>query len=309
MAHPGWAIAILFAVFVVIAVIVVLTWVSSRGVFMFLDSVVRDRVEIAKPWREYQKEGNSLFVWRLLLGIASFAAFGLIIAFFFARGADLYESGMRPDLPIMFIIGLGLVGLAVALIWGYIILFLKDFVAPLMYKNRISCGAAWKLFLGVFRKYPFHFIGYGIIIFLLMIAFAIAVIVAGLATCCIGFLILVIPYISTVVTLPVWYTYRAFSLEFLAQFGPEYDVLAATCRARGAGTGDPRGLTGKGRSEATFCGPSRAVKAGGAFRSFVQSSCRCRKIPRRRSPTLSLPPDNTGSGTPPGFPKSRQKEI
>jgi len=225
MAHPGWAVAILFTVFVVIAVIVVLTWVSSRGVFMFLDSVVRDRVEIAKPWREHQKEGNSLFVWRLLLGIASSVAFGLIIAFFFVRGADLYESGMRPDLPIMFIIGLGLVGLAVALIWGYIILFLKDFVAPLMYKNRISCGAAWKLFLGVFRKYPFHFIGYGIIIFLLMIAFAVAVIVAGLATCCIGFLILVIPYISTVVTLPVWYTYRAFSLEFLAQFGPEYDVL------------------------------------------------------------------------------------
>ncbi len=225
MAHPGWAIAILFAVIVVIAIIVVLTWVSSRGVFMFLDSVVRDRVEIAKPWREYQKEGNSLFVWRLLLGIASFAAFGLILAFFFARGADFYGNGIRSDVPIMFFVGLGLVALAVTLIWGYMILFLKDFVAPLMYKKRISCGAAWKLFLDIFRKVPFPFVGYGIIVFLFMIAFAIAVVVAGLATCCVGFLFLVIPYISTVVTLPVWYAYRAFSLEFLAQFGPEYDVL------------------------------------------------------------------------------------
>ncbi len=225
MHHPAWAIAILLAVVVAIAVIVVLTWASSRGVFMFLDNVVRDSVEIAKPWREYEKEGHSLFVWRLLLGIAAVATFGLVITFFFIKGAALYDSGVHPFLPIGFMVGLGLSVLGLVLIWGFIVLFLKDFVAPLMYRNRISVGAAWKLFLDVFGKYPLHFVGYGIIIFLLMIAFAIAVIIAGLATCCIGFLFLVIPYISTVVTLPVWYAYRAFSLEFLAQFGPEYDVF------------------------------------------------------------------------------------
>ena len=175
MRHPAWAVAILFAVVVAIAVIVVLTWASSRGVFMFLDNVVRDSVEIAKPWREYQKEGNSLFVWRLLLGIAAFATFGLVITFFFVKGAALYDSGVSPVLPIGFMVGLGLLVLGLVLIWGYIVLFLKDFVAALMYRNRISVGAAWKLFLGVFRKYPFHFVGYGIIIFLLMIAFVIAV--------------------------------------------------------------------------------------------------------------------------------------
>jgi hypothetical protein len=226
MSHPTWAIAILFAVVVAIAVVVILTWASSRGVFMFLDNVVRDSVEIAKPWREYEKEGNSLFVWRLLLGIATFATFGLVISFFFVKGAALYAGGADPVLPIGFMVGLGLLVLGLVLIWGYIALFLKDFVAALMYRNRIPVGEAWKLFLGIFRKYPFHFVGYGIIIFLLMIAFAFAVIFAGFATCCIGFLVLVIPYISTVVTLPVWYTYRAFSLEFLAQFGPDYDVFS-----------------------------------------------------------------------------------
>lgn len=225
MSHPGWAIAILFGIVVAIVVIVVLTWVSSRGVFMFLDSVVRDRVEIAKPWREYQKEGNSLFVWRLLLGIASFAAFGFVITFFFIKGAALYDGAASPEFPLGFIVGLGLFVLGLVLIWGYIILFLKDFVAALMYRNRISCGEAWKLFLGIFRKYALHFVAYGIIIFLLMIAFVVAVVVAGIATCCIGFILLAVPFISTVVTLPIWYTYRAFSLEFLAQFGPEYNVF------------------------------------------------------------------------------------
>jgi hypothetical protein len=229
--HPGWAIAILFAILVAMAVIIALTWVSSRGVFMFLDNVARDRIEIAKPWREYQKEGNSLFVWRLLLGIAGFATFGLLLAFFFARGAALYDTGIGPILPIGFVIGLVLIALALALIWGYISLFLKDFVAALMYKNRVTCGEAWKRFFAVFKKYPFHFVGYGILIFLLMIAFVIAVIFAGIFTCCIGWLILIIPYISTVATLPVWYTYRAFSLEFLAQFGPEYDVFGRSAAA------------------------------------------------------------------------------
>ena len=46
---------------------------------MFLDNVVHDRVEIARPWREYQKEGNSLFVWRLLFGLFTFAVFGGIL--------------------------------------------------------------------------------------------------------------------------------------------------------------------------------------------------------------------------------------
>jgi hypothetical protein len=225
MSHPGWAIAILFAIVVAVIVIVVLTWVSSRGVFMFLESVVRDRVEIAKPWREYQKEGNSLFVWRLLFGLLTLLAFGGLFTYFFARGAVLYESGISRILPIGFIVGLALVTLAVALVWGYIVLFLKDFVAALMYKNRISAGAAWKLFLDLFKKHPLHFIGYGIIVFLLMLVFVFAVIVAGLITCCIGWLVLIIPYIGTVATLPFWYLLRAFSLEFLAQFGPEYDVF------------------------------------------------------------------------------------
>jgi hypothetical protein len=223
--HPLWASLILFGLLVAIVVIILLTWVSARGTFMFIDNVVKNSVEIAKPWREYQKEGNSLFVWRLLLGIAAFVTFGGVLAVFFARGVVLYDEGFSSALPLGFLIGLGLAVLALVIIWGYIGLFLKDFVAALMYRNRISCGRAWKLFLGVFGKAPFHFIGYGVFIFLLIIAFVIAVIVAGIFTCCIGWLLLALPYIGTVVTLPVWYTYRGFSLEFLAQFGPECDAF------------------------------------------------------------------------------------
>jgi hypothetical protein len=223
--NPGWAIAILFGVLVMIAVLVALTWVSSRGVFMFMDNVVRDRVEIARPWREYQKEGDSLFVWRLLFALITFAVFGVLFAAFFIQGAEIYDSGRGVGSYLPLILGLGLAALVIVLAWGYIALFLKDFVAALMYKHRVSCGQAWRMFLDVFKKAPLHFIGYGLLVFLLMILFVVAVIFAGFGTCCVGFIFLVIPYINVVATLPAWYTYRAFSLEFLAQFGPEYDVF------------------------------------------------------------------------------------
>jgi hypothetical protein len=94
-----------------------------------------------------------------------------------------------------------------------------------MYKDNLTATKAWGRFLSIFNKHPFHFILFGLFIFVLMVGFMIGVIFAGFMTCCIGFILLVIPYIGTVITLPVWYTLRAFSLEYFAQFGTEYNVF------------------------------------------------------------------------------------
>ena len=61
-------------------------------------------------------------------------------------------------------------------------------------------------------------------IFILGIAVGICIILFAIMTCCIGLLLLIIPYIGAVVLLPVSYTFRALSIEFLAQFGDEFDV-------------------------------------------------------------------------------------
>ncbi len=42
-------------------------------------------------------------------------------------------------------------------------------------------------------------------------------------TCCIA----AIPYVGTVILLPVFVLLRSFSLLFLRQFGPDYDVWAS----------------------------------------------------------------------------------
>lgn len=223
--HPGWFMAIAaLAVFIVILVIT-FTWLSSRGMFMFVDNVALDKAQIAKPWKEYKKEGNSLFLWRLVFGLICFTLFLMFFSFFFTTGAYLYRESYYDRIPVGFLVGMGLLFLTLLVIIGYISMFLSSFVVPIMYKSKIKTTQAWGRFLSLFGKYPFHFILFGIFIFLLTVMFVILIIVAGLLTCCIGIILLIIPYIGTVVTLPAWYTLRAFSLEYLAQFGPEYDVF------------------------------------------------------------------------------------
>lgn len=225
--HPGWFIAIGFLSVIVIALAIVFLWLSSRGKFMFLDSVVHNRAEIAKPWREFQKEGDSLFLWRLVFGLAALLIFAAFIVFFFVGARQLYETGFERHVPILFLVGMGLAFLVLLIIIGYISLFLNDFVVPIMAKERLSTVTGWRRFLPLLGHHPFPFIFFGLMIIGLYLLFVVLVIFAGLITCCIGWIVLVIPYIGTVVTLPLWYTLRGFSLEFLAQFGPEYRLFPA----------------------------------------------------------------------------------
>jgi hypothetical protein len=51
------------------------------------------------------------------------------------------------------------------------------------------------------------------------------VFVAVIATCCILGCFLIIPYLGTVLLLPVLILKRAYSLYYLAQYGPEFDCF------------------------------------------------------------------------------------
>ena len=192
---------------------------------MFLDNVVRDRAEVVKPWKQFNTLGNSLFFWRLIYG---FIVFGLVVTFFvfaFIRLAQMYDEFGYSHIPILFIVQMVLLFLLFLIIFCYISMFLDNFVVPIMYKNNIKVLSAWWSFIQLFTKHFLYFLLYGLMIFVLTIAVIILIIFFGLFTCCLGFLLLIIPYIGSVVTLPIAYTFRALSLEFLAQFGDEYVIF------------------------------------------------------------------------------------
>lgn len=209
---------------VVLALIAALLWLSSRGKFIFLDNVVHEKAEVSDPWRQYKRLGNSLFLWRAAfvgIVIAVVAAGALIPAI----PAALVSGGSFEDLSIFAMtswgIFFGLIVFCVIVISLFVTLFLDAFVVPIMYRFDLSATQAWKNLLPWLKAHPGNFILYGFFVLLLTLGFAIVSMLACLLTCCIAAL----PYIGTVVLLPLWVTYRYLSLEWLAQFDPGFDVF------------------------------------------------------------------------------------
>lgn len=223
--NPGWFTLIIFGVFFIFILMVLFTWLSSRGKFMFLDNMIHNRAQVVKPWYEYRAEGNSLFLWSFLFGILVFAIIVLYFIQCYSVLRDLYESRVNVTILLMPAILMLLGFFGILLLAGYIDLLLCDFVVPLMYKYRINTIKAWLQFFPLFSAHFFHFIGYGFVVLFVIILVVIGIVFAGLLTCCIGFVLLLIPYINAVVLLPISYTLRAFSVEFLEQFGPAYYIF------------------------------------------------------------------------------------
>ncbi len=235
MENPGLVALILAGIVVVTMIVIVLTWLSSRGKFMFLDNVVHDRAQVVAPWHEFRAEGNSLFLWRFVFGLVTLGVFGsYLVACFgtlYARYEELGDSAELLGPIILMVLGFA----ALLVIVSAISLFLSDFVVPIMYRHKCSTFRAWGIFLRLFSVYPLQLIAYGLLVLFLIIILVAAIIIGGLLTCCIGFLILVIPYVNEVLLLPVTYTLRAFSVEFLEQFGPEYQIFPRPAPAQPAG--------------------------------------------------------------------------
>lgn len=213
----GIAVAILIFV-----ITIVLAWVQARGHFMFLDNVIRNRSLIAKPWKSFKRQGNSLFLWNLAFGIIVFFALAVTAAVGYFSLAPYISSKAN---PILAIAGTGLSAFmlfAIILITSYIGCFANDFVTPIMRIEKCRILQAWSSFLTLFREKPGPFLLWGLFKLGVLVIVNIAVIALVFATCCIAGCLLAIPYIGTVLFLPVLVFYRALGPEFLSQFGDAF---------------------------------------------------------------------------------------
>jgi hypothetical protein len=223
--HPVWLALIVLSLLLLVAVGVLLTWLSSRGTFMFLDNVVRNSAEVGAPWTRYGTLANSLFLWRLCFGLACLGVILVLVAIALVGFARCYGEGLSSLCLILPIIGVTFLFLLFAVAAGYTSLLLDSFVVPLMYRHDLPVLMAWRRFLALLKQHPAPFILYGLLVALLHLIVTTAILMLGCLTCCVGFLVLMIPYVNTVILLPVSYTFRCFSLEFFCQFGDEYSLL------------------------------------------------------------------------------------
>ena len=215
----------LFVFFVILSFFIV--WVSCRGRFAFLYCVAQNKAEFWHPWRQFREHGNSLFVFRIVLGIISFITIaGILVAgvvLFIAYRATLGFNVFS----IMGIVLWSLLFLSAAIVFGLIGKFTVDFVVPIMYSRTASCVEAWRVLLDVMGFNKARFVLY--VLFQVAIGMVIAALVLGAAcvTCCCACCLFAIPYIGAVVLLPVHVFTRSYSLYYLSQFGAEFNVIAA----------------------------------------------------------------------------------
>lgn len=218
-----WVPLILLGLLVALGLLVLVLWISSRAKFVFLDNVVHERAEIVEPWNRLRRFGDSLFWWRLAFFAIVFGVVLLVVAAVFLPAASLSVSEALRGLSIAGII-LGVMAIVVvASLAALILLLLESFVVPLMYRFELTTMEAWRTLTPWLRRYVGWFIAYAVLFLAAAIAFQVVVLVLCLFTCC----IVLLPYIGTVILLPVWVLYRAYSVEFLAQFHPDFDLFTA----------------------------------------------------------------------------------
>jgi hypothetical protein len=217
-----------FGIAVVILIGLVLTWLNSRGQFMFLHCVAKNKAEVQIPWTKYGPHGNSLFLFRIVFGLISFV---VVVLYILIAGLCIFAlaAGSSQGLKIVTIISLifGIIGfilliIAIALVKK----FTLDFVVPIMFLRTTSCVAAWREFMEILSARKGALALY--ILFQMVIGIAIGALflTVALVTCCCACCFLAIPYIGTVLMLPVLVFKRAYSLHYLRQFGSDFDVFS-----------------------------------------------------------------------------------
>jgi hypothetical protein len=215
----------------VFAFILLLYWLGARGQFMFLDNIVRNRGAISWPWQFYARQANSLFGFYLLLIVISFAIFLPIIIGAVVMAIPLFQQQRWPvGGEIAGFVALGLVYLVLAVVVGFIVFIFREFGVPLMFRQGLPARPAFWASMNLIRQHTGSIVVFVLLRIAIFIGVAILSVMICCATCCIGTL----PYIGTVLLLPVLVYVRCFTLDCLAQFGPEYDVWTVDVPPTGA---------------------------------------------------------------------------
>jgi hypothetical protein len=222
-----WIVPVAVAVTVIgLTLWLLVLWFSSRGRFMFVHCVALDKAEVAVPWYKFAPQANSLFWFRLVLGLVGLVPMLPLMAVIALMGWRMLDGGEPTAGGVLAIVGVALGLTLVAFIFWLIATLTTDFVVPIMFLRADKCLPAWRVFLSLLSANLGNFVLYFLFRIVLALAIGMVVVVAVLVTCCIAGCLLLLPYLGTVLLLPVLVFKRSYSLYYLAQYGPEFDVFA-----------------------------------------------------------------------------------
>ncbi len=239
-----------------VALMVFFLWLSSRFNFVLLDTLVTQEPVIKKPFKKHEEAGNSYFKWLLaFLGISLgvFLVIGLI-------GAGLLGIA-KGHMALSITLGIFIGFLALVILLGIIIIgiLMRDFVLPVMYREKIPAMSALNKFLkaeafafGKVFRYLLVILGLWILATIIQSIVGILAVIGGviaggmvaipgvillkalpllklplivLGSLVAIALILAIIVVVGMVLLPVVIFFRVFALAYLTRLYPDCDLL------------------------------------------------------------------------------------
>ena len=225
-ANLVWIVPVAVGLVVVgVAVWLLMLWLSSRGNFMFLHCVVSNKAEVAEPWSKFAGAANSLFRFRIGFGLIAMVVVLPLLALIIVDILAMVLQGRANLAGVLLAILLVLAFMFVVVGLGIIQKFMVDFVVPIMFLHGESCLAAWREFGGLLLAHAGKFALYILFQIILSWAIGLMVLLAILLTCCIAGCLMLLPFVGTVLLLPVLVFKRAYPLYYLAQYGSQYDVF------------------------------------------------------------------------------------
>ena len=160
-------------VFVITGVMLFFMWLGSRFQFVWFHAIVHNDAAITKPFRDYRKEGNSLFKLSIVVGslvliflglLGTWVYFGLASAGFF-KHSTASTAGAIVSLAGAFIVFIA--GVILVCVWS---IFVDHLVVPIMALNRETYLPSWNKFSKIYENnkgdcwlYLFVLFGLGIV--------------------------------------------------------------------------------------------------------------------------------------------------
>jgi hypothetical protein len=241
---------------------VLLIYISSVARFILFDSVIAKECHIRKGWVRHRHHGFQLFGWQILLLLASFASFMVVLGIPLAGAWSLGWFTHPREHLLALLLGGGvflMLFFAFLLTLGVVHVMTKDFVVPQMALENISAMEGWRrlwLWLKAEKGGYGGYIGMkivlaigagvvlGIITFIALLVLLIPVggvgaiaVIAGaaagltwnlytitLAVVAAGILFAVIMFVASFICVPAIVFFPAYSIHF---FAPRYPALAA----------------------------------------------------------------------------------
>ncbi|MFA5239225.1 MAG: hypothetical protein WC476_05890 [Phycisphaerae bacterium] len=230
LGNLGWIIPVAAAVvLLMITISLVVLWLNSRGKFMFLHCVAGNKSEVKVPWHKFKKHGNSLFLFRIVLSLIGLAVVAVPVGGGVFLGIMMKTKAVAYAVAIPGIILCGLITIILVISLSLVRKFTFDFVVPVMFLRTESCTAGWREFMTILSVNKARLALY--ILFQIVIAMAIGAMVLlgcciGCCLCCVSALLFV-PYIGTVILLPIFVFRQSYTIYYLRQFGPGFDVFGS----------------------------------------------------------------------------------